>query len=101
VEIVKALEGIDPPHVYRAARCPLLIVSGERYGLEELMPAEVLEAFAAYRRAVGSRLKAVAAQNAHAELVTLPTTREVHREAPDAVARLVVERLGRDGHARL
>lgn len=96
LEIVKALDTFDPPKVYRAARCPVLIVSGERYMIEEKMPTYVRNMFAGYRRTVDSRLKAIAAQNELVELVTLPTTHGVHREAPDAVARLVIERLSRE-----
>ncbi|WP_073484925.1 alpha/beta fold hydrolase [Streptoalloteichus hindustanus] len=89
-------EGFDLVEVYRAARCPLLVVCAEHDEDEEddeLSP-EVVEAFAAHRRGLVRDLAAVSAQNPLVSFTTFPTTHEIHLEAPEDLAKLLLGRIG-------
>jgi pimeloyl-ACP methyl ester carboxylesterase len=91
--LVAELDALDLLATYRATCCPLVVVSAARLGGEEFLPPEVNEALAAYRRGFGRALTAVAADTPLLTLVDLPTGHDVHLEAPDEVARLILDQM--------
>lgn len=98
--LVAELGSLDLFATYRAARCPLFVVQSEGTDLEELLPPEVAAAFAAYRRGFARELAAVADATPLLSVVDVPTGHDVHLQAPDRVAGLILDRLapGRGGY---
>jgi pimeloyl-ACP methyl ester carboxylesterase len=90
--LIEEFDALDLFATYAATRCPLVVVSSAGLG-EELLPPDVAEAFAAYQRGFARALNAVATETPLLRLVDVPTSHDVHLEAPDTVVRLI---LGRD-----
>lgn len=88
--IVEQLGALDLFEVYRAARCPLLVVSSTRPDFEEMLPPDVGEAFAAYRRGFGAELERAAAATPMLTITELHTGHDMHLEAAEEVARLIL-----------
>lgn len=88
--LVGQLDKLDLFEVYRRARCPLLVVSSSRPDFEEMLPPEVSAAFAAYRRGFGRRLKEIAAETPMLVLAELSTGHDMHLEAPEETATLIL-----------
>jgi len=88
--IVEQLGTLDLFEVYRSVRCPLLVVSSTRPDFEELLPPDVADAFAAYRRGFAASLAAIAETTELLTLAELPTGHDMHLEAPEEVARLIL-----------
>ncbi|MCG5220569.1 alpha/beta fold hydrolase [Streptosporangium sp. KLBMP 9127] len=88
--LVAQMDVLDLFATYRAARCPLLVVSSTATELEEMLPPDVAEVFAAYRRGFARELAATAAVTPLLTLADVPTGHYVHVEAPEEVARLIV-----------
>lgn len=88
--IVDQLGSLDLFQVYRSVRCPLLVVSSTRPDFEDLLPPDVGAAFAAYRRGFGASLAAIAQETDLLTLAELPTGHDMHLEAPEEVARLIL-----------
>lgn len=88
--MVEKLGSLDLFEVYRSVRCPLLVVSSTRPDFEELLPPDVGAAFAAYRKGFGDSLAAVAAATELLTLAELPTGHDMHLEAPEEVARIIL-----------
>jgi pimeloyl-ACP methyl ester carboxylesterase len=91
--LVAELDALDLIATYRATRCPLIVVSAARLGGEDALPPEISEALAAYRRGFGRALTAVAADTPLLTLVDLPTGHDIHIEAPEEVARLILDQV--------
>jgi pimeloyl-ACP methyl ester carboxylesterase len=91
--LIAEFDALDLPATYRATRCPLVVVSAARLGGEEALPPEVVEALAAYRRGFARELKTIAAATPLVTIVDLPTSHDVHLEAPDEVARLILDQV--------
>ncbi|MCO5997017.1 alpha/beta fold hydrolase [Actinoallomurus rhizosphaericola] len=91
--LVAELGALDLFATYRAARCPLVVVQSEGSDLEELLPPQVATAFAAYRRGFARELAAVAAATPLLSVLHVATGHDVHLEAPERVAGLILERL--------
>ncbi|WP_188195478.1 alpha/beta fold hydrolase [Nonomuraea sp. SYSU D8015] len=87
--LVAEMDVLDLFATYRAARCPLLVVSSTATDLEELLPPDVAEVFTAYRRGFARELAATAAATPLLTLADLPTGHYVHMESPEEVARLI------------
>lgn len=92
-ELVEALGSLDLFATYRAARCPLVVVASTGTGMEDLLPPDVAQVFPAYRRGFARDLAAVEASTPLLSVVDVPTDHDVHLEAPDRVADLVLDRL--------
>ena len=88
--IVEQLGSLDLFEVYRSVRCPLLVVSSTRPDFEEMLPPDVGAAFAAYRRGFVASLAAIAGETELLTLAELPTGHDMHLEAPEEVARLIL-----------
>jgi pimeloyl-ACP methyl ester carboxylesterase len=94
-EVMRAVDALDLFEVYRRARCPLVVISGQR-SMAELLPAEVQEPWRAYTRWVRAQLAAAAAANPALEPVGMLTGHDAHLEAPEAVASLIHHRISTD-----
>jgi pimeloyl-ACP methyl ester carboxylesterase len=92
-ELVAALDALDLFAVYRATRCPLLVVSADRLGMEELLPEQTAAAVAAYRRGVDRDLAVLAGEEPLVSVAWLPTSHDVHLDDPQGLARLVLAHL--------
>lgn len=92
--VVEQLGALDLFEVYRSVRCPLLVVSSTRPDFEELLPPDVGAAFAAYRKGFGDSLAAIAATTELLTVAELPTGHDMHLEAPEEVARLILHMAG-------
>ncbi|MDN3351574.1 alpha/beta hydrolase [Actinomadura sp. DC4] len=90
-KLSEELDALDLLATYRATRCPLVVVSAAHLGGEEFLPQEINEALTAYRRGFGRALEAI--DTPLLTLVDVPTGHNVHLEAPETVARLVLERM--------
>ncbi|MBE1537996.1 alpha/beta fold hydrolase [Actinomadura algeriensis] len=91
--LIEELGALDLLATYRAARCPLIVVASTGTGVEELLPPEVADVFRAYRRGFARELAAAEASTPPLSVVDVPTGHDVHLEAPDRVADLILERL--------
>jgi pimeloyl-ACP methyl ester carboxylesterase len=91
--LIEEFDALDLLGTYAATRCRLVVVSTTGTGMEQLLPPEVAGAFAAYRRGFARALATVAATTPLLTLLDLATDHDVHLEAPDDVARLILDRL--------
>ncbi|MEV5830074.1 alpha/beta hydrolase [Spirillospora sp. NPDC052242] len=91
--LVAELGALDLFAAYRAARCPLVVVASTGTGMDALLPPDVAEVFPAYRRGFARDLAAAAAATPLLSTVDVPTDHDVHLEAPEMVAALILERL--------
>ena len=91
--LIEEFDALDLLGTYAAARCPLVVVSTTGAGIEQLLPAEVAEAFAAYRRGFARALAGVAATTPLLTLADFATGHDVHLEAPGDVVRLILDRV--------
>lgn len=89
-QIVEQLGSLDLFEVYRKVRCPLLVVTSTRPDFEELLPRTVGAAFSSYRKGFGASLAAIAERTELLSLAELPTGHDMHLEAPEEVARLIL-----------
>lgn len=92
-KLIEEFDALDLLGTYAATRCRLVVVSTTGTGIEQLLPPEVAGAFAAYRRGFARALATVAATTPLLTLVDFATDHDVHLEAPDDVARLILDRL--------
>jgi pimeloyl-ACP methyl ester carboxylesterase len=91
--LIEEFDALDLLGTYAATRCTLAVVSTTGTGMEQLLPPEVAGAFAAYRRGFARELTSVAATTPLLALMDFATDHDVHLEAPDDVARLILDRL--------
>jgi pimeloyl-ACP methyl ester carboxylesterase len=91
--LIEEFDALDLFGTYAATRCPLVVVSTTGLDIGELLPPEVAEAFAAYRRGFARELTAVAATTPLLTLADFATGHDVHLEAPCEVARLILDRV--------
>jgi pimeloyl-ACP methyl ester carboxylesterase len=92
-KLIEEFDALDLLGTYAVTRCKLVVVSTTGTGIEQLLPPEVAEAFAAYRRGFARELAAVAATTPLLALADFATDHDVHLEAPDDVVRLILDRL--------
>jgi pimeloyl-ACP methyl ester carboxylesterase len=91
--LIEEFDALDLLGTYAATRCPLVVVSTTAPDIEELLPPEVAEAFAAYRRGFGRALADVAATTPLLTLIDLATGHDLPLEAPGEVVRLILDRV--------
>ncbi|MFD1930468.1 alpha/beta fold hydrolase [Nonomuraea mangrovi] len=91
--LIAQLDALDLPATYRAARCPLLVISSTASGFEDLLPPDVAKVFTAYERGFGLELASIARTTPLVSIADLPTGHHVHLEAPHEVARLILAHL--------
>ncbi|WP_346113731.1 alpha/beta fold hydrolase [Nonomuraea maheshkhaliensis] len=95
---IAQMDALDLIAVYRAARCPLLVVSSSGSDLSAMLPPAVSVAFDAYVRGFARELMTAAAQTPLLSLADLATGHDMHLEAPYEVARLILGRLSSSHH---
>jgi pimeloyl-ACP methyl ester carboxylesterase len=93
--LIAAVDELDLFPVYRATRCPLLVVSARSPNLPKLLPAPVAEALSAYLLWVADELASVAADTPLVSVATLSGSHDLHLEVPRELTDLVLRRLGR------
>ncbi|MFE3455761.1 alpha/beta fold hydrolase [Nonomuraea sp. NPDC059194] len=91
---IAQMDALDLIAVYRAARCPLLVVSSSGADLSAMLPPNVSVAFDAYVRGFARELMTAAEQTPLLSLADLTTGHDMHLEAPHEVARLILGHLG-------
>jgi pimeloyl-ACP methyl ester carboxylesterase len=94
VQLDAALAELDLFSVYRATRCPLLIVSGRYPNIEELLPPAVAAATAAYLAGVARDLAVLATEIPLVSLASLPGNHSIHLELPREFTNLLLQSLG-------
>jgi pimeloyl-ACP methyl ester carboxylesterase len=98
VQVMREVDALDLSAVYRAARCPLLVVSGDDHGwVHALLPEHLAAAWEAHRAWTAAQLDAVAREVPWVRVAALPTGHDVHLDDPDGLLGLL---LGTDGFAR-
>ncbi|OLB76753.1 MAG: hypothetical protein AUI14_17650 [Actinobacteria bacterium 13_2_20CM_2_71_6] len=96
-QLMSEVHALDLFAVYRAARCPLLVVSGVAEGSALFLPEHLQAAWEAYRVWVWRELDTVAREVPLVSVASLPTGHDVHREDPQGLLRLVVSHLPEGG----
>jgi pimeloyl-ACP methyl ester carboxylesterase len=91
-EVMAAIDELDLPQVYRAARCPLLVTRG-RQSMAGLLPGDAQEGWRGYEAWVRDQLAAAAAATPLLDVEWTDTAHDVHLEAPETVTQLVDRRL--------
>ena len=91
-EVMAAIDALDLPQVHRSTACPLLVTRGTR-SMAGLMPDEAQEGWRAYERWVDSELRAAASATPLLDVEWTDTAHDVHVEAPEAVVRMLHDRL--------
>jgi len=98
VQVMREVDALDLFAVYRAARCPLLVVSGDDHAwVGELVPEHLVPAWEAYREWTRAQLAAVAREVPYVRVASLPTGHDAHVDDPVGLIDIV---LGTDGLAR-
>jgi pimeloyl-ACP methyl ester carboxylesterase len=91
--LVEALDTLDLLAVYRATKCPLVVVATYRRGAEERPLSELGKAFKGYQTGFKRDLAATAAVTPLLSLVEIDSGHEVHLEKPSEVASVVIDHL--------
>jgi pimeloyl-ACP methyl ester carboxylesterase len=98
VQMMREVDALDLIAVYRAARCPLLVVNGDDHAwVPGLLPEHLVPAWEAYRAWTRAQLAAVAREVPYVRVASLPTGHNAHVDDPGALIDLV---LGTEGLAR-
>ncbi|MDP9863284.1 MULTISPECIES: alpha/beta fold hydrolase [Streptosporangium] len=95
LQIMREIDALDLFAAYRAARCPLLVVSGDAMAFAGVFPEPLVPAWKAYCAWVEHELEAVVRETSSVRAVSLPTGHDPHREDPEGLARLLVGDLAR------
>ncbi|WP_049562305.1 alpha/beta fold hydrolase [Nonomuraea sp. SBT364] len=96
---IAQMDALDLIPVYRAARCPLLVVSSTGSDLSAMLPPDVSAAFDAYVRGFSRELTEAAARTPLLSLADMATGHDMHLEAPYEVVSLILGHL-RGGERR-
>jgi len=95
VQVMREVDALDLMAAYRAARCPLLVVSGgDHEWVRQLLPEHLVPAWEAYRVWTAEQLTAVVRDRPNVSVASLPTGHNVHREDPEGLLRIVLAHLG-------
>jgi pimeloyl-ACP methyl ester carboxylesterase len=95
VQMMREVDALDLMAVYRAARCPLLVISGgDHEWAQQMLPEHLVPAWEAYRAWTAAQLAAVARERPNVSVGSLPTGHDAHREDPEGLLRIVLAHLG-------
>ncbi|GAA3007011.1 alpha/beta hydrolase [Streptosporangium longisporum] len=97
LQVMREIDALDRFAAYRAARCPLLVVSGDARAFAGVFPDRLVPAWNAYCAWVERELEAAVRETPLVRAVSLPTGHDPHREDPEGLARLLVGHLARYG----
>ncbi|MEU4832263.1 alpha/beta hydrolase [Streptosporangium sp. NPDC023615] len=95
LQVMREIDALDRFGAYRAARCPLLVVSGDARAFAGVFPDRLVPAWNAYCAWVEHELRAAVREAPPVRSVSLPTGHDPHREDPEGLVRLLVEHLAR------
>ncbi|WP_424528947.1 alpha/beta fold hydrolase [Sphaerisporangium viridialbum] len=93
LQVMREIDTLDLFAAYRAARCPLLVVSGDAMSFAGMFPEHLVPAWRAYCVWTERRLKAVVRESPLVRGASLPTGHDPHIEDPEAVLRLLIDDL--------
>jgi pimeloyl-ACP methyl ester carboxylesterase len=95
MQVMREVDALDLMAVYRAARCPLLVVSGgDHEWVLQVLPEHLVPAWEAYRAWTEEQLAAVMRDRPNVSVASLPTGHDVHRQDPEGLLRVVLAHLG-------
>jgi pimeloyl-ACP methyl ester carboxylesterase len=95
VQVMREVDALDLMAVYRAARCPLLVLSGgDHEWVRQVLPEHLVPAWEAYRAWTAEQLAAVMRDQPLVSVASLPTGHDVHRQDPAGLLRIVLAHLG-------
>jgi pimeloyl-ACP methyl ester carboxylesterase len=90
LQVMREVDALDLPAVYRRRRCPLLVVSGARTAeFTVLFDEPAASAWRAGRDGMQEQLGALARASASFTHALLDTGHDAHREDPEGLARLL------------
>ncbi|TYB69862.1 alpha/beta hydrolase [Nonomuraea sp. PA05] len=95
LQVMREIDALDLFKVYRAARCPLLVVSGDATAFAAVFPDRLVPAWEAYCLWTRRQLGAVVEECPLVREASLATGHDPHVEAPETVLRLLFEHLER------
>jgi pimeloyl-ACP methyl ester carboxylesterase len=95
LQVMGEIDALDLFPVYRAARCPLLVVSGDAMAFAGMFPKHLAPAWNAYCVWTQRQLEAVTRESPLVREASLPTGHDPHLEDPETLLRLLVEHLSR------
>jgi pimeloyl-ACP methyl ester carboxylesterase len=90
LQVMREIDALDLFIAYRAARCPLLVVSGDATAFAGMFPEHLVPAWNAYCAWVEHGLEAAAREASLVRTVSLPTGHDPHREDPEGLLRLLI-----------
>ncbi|MFC7645580.1 hypothetical protein ACFQX6_36905 [Streptosporangium lutulentum] len=92
---MREIDALDLFAAYRAARCPLLVVSGDAMAFAGVFPEHLVPAWSAYCVWTRRRLDASVRESSLVREASLPTGHDPHIEDPEALLRLLTGHLDR------
>lgn len=95
LHIMREIDALDLFAAYRAARCPLLVVSGDAMAFAGVFPEHLVPAWSAYCVWTRRRLDASVRESSLVREASLPTGHDPHIEDPEALLRLLTGHLDR------
>ena len=95
LQVMREIDALDLFSAYRAARRPLLIVSGDARAFAGLFPEHLVPAWNAYCAWVEHELEATVREASLVRTASLPTGHDLHHEDPEGVLRLLIGDLAR------
>jgi pimeloyl-ACP methyl ester carboxylesterase len=100
VQVMREVDALDLFAVYRAARCPLLVVSGDDHAwVRHVLPEHLVPAWEAYRAWTADQLTAVSREVPYVSVASLPTGHDIHLQDPDRLLDLLLVHLGTGGRS--
>ncbi|MFG1753556.1 alpha/beta fold hydrolase [Streptosporangium sandarakinum] len=93
LQVMREIDALDLFAVYRAARCPLLVVSGDAAAFAGMFPERLVPAWNAYCLWTRRQLEAVTEEPSPVRHASLPTGHDPHLEDPRALLRLLLGQL--------
>lgn len=93
VQLMREVDALDLFAAYRAARCPLLVVSGDGMAFSGVFPDHLVPAWGAYCAWLRHELKATVRESSLVREASLPTGHDPHLEDPEALLRLLAGHL--------
>jgi pimeloyl-ACP methyl ester carboxylesterase len=91
LQVMREIDALDLFAVYRAARCPLLVVSGDARAFAGIFPEHLVPAWNAYCAWTERQLEAVTRESRLVRHVSLPTGHDPHIEDPETLMRLLAQ----------
>ncbi|GAA4555180.1 alpha/beta fold hydrolase [Planotetraspora kaengkrachanensis] len=95
LQVMREIDALDLFAVYRGARCPLLVVSGDSSAFAGMFPEHLVPAWDAYCLWTRRQLESATRTSASVREASMPTGHDPHLEDPQALLHLLVGQLRR------